>query len=100
MPQGQLSERLRGPDSHGVHPLPIHAVDQGEELSMIELNPMRADPRPAEMRLLQPLAVKHYAGAVPPDDFDAIRPLGPEDVKSPTEGIRSGLAHQRQKPVR
>ena len=53
---------------------------------MIELNPMRADPRPAEMRLLQPLAVKHNARAVPPDDFDAIRPLGPEDVRA-TEGI-------------
>ena len=67
---------------------------------MVELHPMLTDPRPAEVRLLQPLAVQDHAGAVPPDDFDAIRPFGPEDVKSAVEGIGSGLAHQRQKPVR
>ena len=100
MPQGELSDRLRWPDSHGVHPLPIHTIDQSEQLSMVELHPMLTDPRPAELRLLQSLAVKNHAGAVPPDDFDAIRPLGPEDVKSAAEGVGSGLAHQRQKPVR
>src|ERR671912_1523482 len=100
MPQGELSDRLWWPDSHGVHPLPIHTIDQSEQLSMVELHPMLTDPRPDKVRLLQPLAVQDYAGAVPPDDFDAIRPFGPEDVQSAAEGVGSSLAHQRQKPVR
>ena len=86
MPQGQLSDRLRGPDSHGVHPLPIHAIDQSEQLSMVELHPMLTDPRPDKVRLLQSLAVQDHARAIPPDDFDTIRPLGPKDVKRSVEG--------------
>ena len=70
-----------------------------EQLSMVELHPMLTDPRPAEVRLLQALAVQNHAGAVPPDDFDAIGSFGPEDVKRAAEGIGSGLAHQRQQAV-
>src|SRR5215212_5849292 len=67
---------------------------------MIKLNPVRADPRPAKLRLLQAFAVKAHAGAIPPDDLHPIRSLRPEDIKSPAERIGSRIAHQRQKTVR
>jgi hypothetical protein len=72
---------MRSPDGHGANPLPVHPIDQSEQLGMVELHPMLTDPRPAEVRLLQPFAVQDDARAVPPDDFDAIRPFGSEDVK-------------------
>jgi hypothetical protein len=81
MPQGELPNRMRSPDGHGANPLPVHPIDQSEQLGMVELHPMLTDPRPAEVRLLQPFAVQDDARAVPPDDFDAIRPFGSEDVK-------------------
>src|SRR3954470_8391292 len=100
MPQEQLPDRLRRSDNHGTNPRPVHAIDQRQELSMVELNPVRANPRPAELRLLQPFAVEAHAGAIPPDDLHPIRTLGPEDVKSPAERIGSRIAHHRQKTVR
>src|SRR3954464_10751022 len=100
MPQEQLPDRLWGPDGHGANPRPVHAVDQRQELGMVELNPVRADPRPAKLRLLQSFAVEAHTGAVPPDDLHPIRTLGPKDIKSPAERIGSRVAHQRQKTVR
>src|SRR4051812_26836184 len=100
MPQEQLPDGERGPDGHGANSLPVHAIDQRQELGMVELNPVRADPRPAKLRFLQPFAVKAHAGAIPPDDLHPIRSLGPKDIKSPAEGIGSRIAHQRQKTVR
>ncbi|MER9217297.1 hypothetical protein NKI54_36090, partial [Mesorhizobium sp. M0663] len=50
-----LPNRLRPPDGLRSNPFPVHSVNQSHELSMIELDPVVADPRPAELRLIQPL---------------------------------------------
>ncbi|MER8716672.1 hypothetical protein, partial [Mesorhizobium sp. M1295] len=42
---------------------------------MIELDPVVADPRPAELRLIQPLGIKTHAAAVPPDYLDPVRAI-------------------------
>ena len=85
---------MRWPDSHGANPLPVHAIDQSKQLGMVELHPMLTNPWPDKVRLLQPLAVQDDARAIPPDDFDTIRSLGPEDVKRSAERI-CGAPHIR-----
>ncbi|MER8868236.1 hypothetical protein NKI19_32055, partial [Mesorhizobium sp. M0751] len=46
-----LPNRLRPPDGLRPNPFPVHSVNQSHELSMIELDPVVADPRPAELRV-------------------------------------------------
>lgn len=67
---------------------------------MVELHPVVADPRPAELRLLQPFRVEADPGSIPPDDLDPVGPLGPEDIERAVERIIAGIAHQRQQTVR
>ncbi|MER8786195.1 hypothetical protein NKH60_34605, partial [Mesorhizobium sp. M1006] len=54
---------------------------------MIELDPVVADPRPAELRLIQPLGIKTHAAAVPPDDLDPVRSFGAEYIKCAVERL-------------
>jgi len=61
---------------------------------MVDLDSIVANPRPAELRLFQPLGIKADPGAVAPDEF------GPEDVKRVVERIIAGIPHQRQQAVR
>jgi len=56
---------------------------------MVELDSVVAYPRPAKLRLLQPLGVKANPGSIPPDDLDPVGPFGPEDIKRAVEGLCS-----------
>src|SRR5690606_18034031 len=94
-----LPGRLRSADRHCPHPLPVHPVDQRQQLRVAHLDPAVANPRPAERCFLQPLGIKTQPGAVPPHDLDPVGPLGAKDIECAVERIRSGIAHQANQTV-
>ncbi|MEI9915725.1 MAG: hypothetical protein WDN29_07860 [Methylovirgula sp.] len=56
--RSDLPNKLRRLRCHRMNPLPIHAVDERQQLRLIELNPAMPDLRPAKLRFLQALRVK------------------------------------------
>jgi hypothetical protein len=53
-----LPSRLRSAHGDGTHLLPVHPIDQRQELSLAQLHAVMANARPAERGLLQPLGIK------------------------------------------
>ncbi|MER9971828.1 hypothetical protein NKJ94_35005 [Mesorhizobium sp. M0060] len=64
------------------------------ELSMIELNPVVADPQPADLCAVQPLGIKANSKPAPPDNLDPVRVFWRGRHKRAVERIRAGIAHQ------
>ncbi|HEY0146652.1 MAG TPA: hypothetical protein VGB93_11000 [Methylovirgula sp.] len=94
--RSDLPNKLRRLRCHRMNPLPIHAVDERQQLRLIELNPAMPDLRPAKLRFLQALRVKTNPRSIPKYDFDSVGPLGAKNVKRTVKGIAAGVPHQRQ----
>lgn len=67
-------------DRREANPLPVHSLNQSQELGVIELDPAVSDARPAELRLFQPLGVEANAGAIPPYNARPVCSFCPEDL--------------------
>ncbi len=50
---------------------------------VVELDSVVADPRPAELRFLQPLGVEANPRPVPPGDLDPVSPFRSKDIQGP-----------------
>lgn len=67
---------------------------------MVQPNPARADPRPAELCLLiEPFGEQARPGSIPPYDLHPVGAFGSEDVESAAEGVGSRIPHQRHQAV-
>ncbi|MFW8642073.1 DUF5372 family protein [Rhizobium beringeri] len=72
-----LPNNLRRLHRHRADPFPVHAVNERHKLSMIELHPVVADPRPAELRLLLAACTSHRNAASTNADTQLVRVTHP-----------------------
>jgi hypothetical protein len=84
------------------YPPPVQPFQQRRQLRSRQVHHPVFDPGPAEDAVLQPFGEQTKSGAVPEDQLDPVRPLGPEHMHRAGERIDPhGLAHQsRQSPRR
>src|ERR1700687_5992075 len=80
---------------------PIPPLQQRRPLCRRQTHHAVLDLWPAEDAVLQPLCEQAQTRAIPEDQLDPVRTLGPEHVDRPAERIRChGLAHQRRQSLR
>lgn len=94
-----LPGRLRAVHRYCSHPLPVHPVDQRQQLCVAHLHPSITNRWPAECCFLQPLGIKTKPGAIPPHDLDPVGPLGAKDIERAIERICPSVTHQTNKTV-
>ncbi|SUA61376.1 Uncharacterised protein [Brucella anthropi] len=89
------SRQLWAFDPRGTDFLPVKASQKCHQLRMIQPHARRRYSRPAKAGFFKGFRIKAYPGAIPPHDFQPIRPLRSEYMKRTGERIETAVPYKR-----